>query len=1070
MLNLEIYTVGGIDFLMPVFRALVIFLEGSAIASFVKLFAISGLLFAIWISITGRDKLFFVKHFLMAVFLVNLSFAPIVNLTIIDTKYNRIETVSNFPFLPGLFLSVGSVSADFFTNAIDSLFHTGTTVVWSGGSGSYLADLDYRNTGFLGSIDLMRRTLSFKLRKVPEFNALQNMVYAYIEQCFFPYITTLGDAQLRDILTSRDLFSVMRVNGYLIEYNGSVYTCGEFYDNELVPKWNDLKLKFQNNPEVAGFIFEESLRVPSVVQALTRASYSFQDAVAQAGLINAVSYVLSAQNVDDYRLLSAYISGRAQEQSKLLWRGLGAFMVDALPKVRNYIIAIAVFFSFMLIPMMLLPFFGQTPGSVLVGFAKFIAWAWFWDPMLALLDAGTKIMAIQKATSWLANQSLDGISIATLAELVNDAEWYPAVAGYIAIFMVPTLSWLFFRGFEAGIAGIAYMFGGLAGGVREEFSRMTQNIQRDYLGSLTGDLNSGTWAWRETYSGNIDSLADIYKKEELAGTYGSSLGYAQARAHAEAVLDQERIGRGLGIEHGANRLGLTLQQVGFAGGFTSSVSTAAPYQVLGEDTIVAKSYTDAQKTLGAYQAWQGFVNEYFNGDSTAAARWMEAYSLLRTSGDLGAFENYVQEQGLDKYIGTRYGELLNETAKIYREFEAAGLMGRDPYTHFSAKHSDIHTTLQSRQDVLNFADRLEESGFADLAKEIKANPDKWVGATLSFVLAGRGVGAFSLRKEGEVISGSREETYDINRDIRLDERRDEVIDVTGTKKEVYTENITRQETGDITRYYGGNIFAGNAIEAAIGQKSVDPIETRPHVLNLLSDDAKKEDLQLVAYELTRVIEQHGGLTQVIEAGQRGKLGGDFGALLSRYIKLGLSASGEKFIQSDIGAQRNLIRQAVYNALEELMENESYTARDRWSFIVSWSNNFIDSLNERNYGDMKPEAVHMTNPSFHKEEVSFGGAPEFYTKQLGLDGLVSSRYLAAMYMKDGEINTGELVRRATEAMSQGLRGREALDYLRSHALNPYPSERDVESIKFEYRIEKGDDYEKDSKFGRELRRG
>ncbi|HID04454.1 MAG TPA: conjugal transfer protein TraG, partial [Aigarchaeota archaeon] len=841
MLNFEIYTVGGIDFLMPVFRALVTFLGGNAVASFVKLFVISGLFFAVWISIFGKDKLFFVKHFLMAVFLVNLSFAPIANLTIIDTKYNRIESVSNFPFLPGLFLSIGSVSADFFTNAIDSLFHTGTTVVWSGGSGSYLADLDYRNTGFLGSMDLMRRTLSFRLRKVPEFSALQNMIYTYIEQCFFPHIVTLNDAQLKDILTSRDLFSVMRVNGYLIEYNGSVYTCGEFYDSELSPKWNDLKLKLQNNPEVAGFVFEESQRVPGVVQALTRANYSFQDAVAQAGLINAVSYVLSAQSVDDYRLLSAYISGRAQEQSKLLWRGLGTFMADTLPKVRNYIIAIAVFFSFMLIPMILLPFFGQTPGSVLVGFAKFIAWAWFWDPMLALLDAGTKIMAVQKTTAWLANQNLDGISIATLAELVNDAEWYPAVAGYIAMAMVPTLSWLFFRGFDAGVAGIAYMFSGLAGGVKEEFSQMTRNIQRDYLGSLTGELNSGTWSWRELYSGNINSLAGIYKTEELVNTYGSNpLGYVQKLSHAQAVLEQQRIGEGLGVEEAAHRLNLTPEGVGRVGGFTRTVETVAPFQVLGEDNFIAKTFTDAQKLLGAYQAWQSFVNEHFGGDSVAASKWMEAYRLLHSRGDLQAFEQYLKQQGLDKYVGMRYGELLNETAKIYREFAAARLLERDPYTHFSAKHSEIHTTLQSKQDVLSLADTLDRAGFGEFADLLRSNWDKWIGADVTFVLTENGIGAFSVRKEGEIISGSRKETYDVSRDIKLSERRDERIDVEGTKKEVYRENITRWEEGDITKLYGGNVFVGNAIETAIGQKSLDPIEKRPHILNLLRDDATRE--------------------------------------------------------------------------------------------------------------------------------------------------------------------------------------------------------------------------------------
>ena len=960
MMNLEIYIVGAIDFLMPVFRALVTFLGGSAIGSFVKLFVLSGLLFAIWISIFGRDRFFFLKHFFMAVILVNLAFAPIVNLTIIDTKYNRIETISNFPFLPGLFLSIGSVSADFFTNAIDSLFHAGTTIVWSGGSGSYLADLDYRNTGFLGSMDIMRRTLSFRLRKVPEFNTLQNMLYHYIENCFFPYLVTINnDSQLKDIFTSKDLFPKIRVNGYLIEYNGSIYTCGEFYDNELAPRWNNLKNKLLNNPEVAGFIFKESQIVSGILQALTMASYSFQDAVTQAGLINAISYVLSAQKIDDYTLLSAYISGRAQEQSKMLWRGLGSFMADTLPRVRNYIIAIAVFFSFMLIPMMLLPFFGRTPGSVLIGFAKFIGWAWFWDPMLALLDAGTKIMAIQKTTAWLTNQNLDGISIVTLAELVNDAVWYPAVAGYIAMAMVPTLSWLFFRGFDAGMSGIAYMFGNIAGGVREEFSRMSHNIQRDYLGSLTGELNSGTWTWKEAFSRNVDSMVDIYQKEEIFGIYGSSLKYAKKQAHAEAVLERERIGKGEGIERGAERLGLTPEGVGFAGGFFGSVSTAAPYQVLGESTIIAKTFNDAKIALGKFQAWQEFADKYFNGDSTAAARWIEAYSLARTRGDLKALENYIHELGLDKYIGTRYGELLNETAKIYRELEAAGLIGRDFYAHLSAKHSNMHTTFQTQEEVLNFADTLDRAGFRDFANKLRTDPDKWVGASVTFVITGEGIGAFSMRKEGEIISGSKQETYDISRDIELTERRQETISVTGKKREIYTENIVRNEVGDITRYYAGKTFAGNAIESAIIQNSIDPILRRPHVLNLLHDEASKEDLQLAANEIAGILEKHGSLREIIENIKKGELGG----MISAFI---LKVGAEVNVFNNVEAGKNLIRQAVYNTLEKLIENREYSAEDRWNLVIEWSNELLKNLNEMNLS-FKPKALDLVNPSFETEE-------------------------------------------------------------------------------------------------------
>ena len=91
--------------------------------------------------------------------------------------------------------------------------------------------------------------------------------------------------------------------------------------------------------------------------------------------------------------------------------------------------------------------------------------------------------------------------------------------------------------------------------------------------------------------------------------------------------------------------------------------------------------------------------------------------------------------------------------------------------------------------------------------------------------------------------------------------------------------------------------------------------------------------------------------------------------------------------------------------------------------------------------MDPEALYLTDPTFEKEEVSFGGAPE---------------YFAAMYSKNGEVITGELIRRAGEALSQGLRGKEALNYLRTHALNPHPSEDQVKALKerVEYRIKPG----------------
>jgi hypothetical protein len=368
----------------------------------------------------------------------------------------------------------------------------------------------------------------------------------------------------------------------------------------------------------------------------------------------------------------------------------------------------------MLIPMILLPFFGQTPGAVLVGFAKFIAWAWFWDPMLALLDAGTKIMAIQKATAWLSNQGLDGISIATLAELLNDAEWYPAVAGYIAIAMVPTLSWLFFRGFDAGIAGIAYMFSGLAGSVREEFSQMTRNIQRDYLGSLTGELNSGTWGWYEEVFRNTDSLAGIRAKEHLIDRFGGFTEYAETKGKAFAALEGYQIGRGEGLSKIAQNQGITVSEIGGMAATLDGARTIATYSAYDGnlDRMIQTIGTQVERQISENTAWRETAQN-LGMNVEQFTHWMTAVELLRRTGDVKVFESYLKEHGLEGYVRTRLLELLNETAKMDQKYEVAAMLGyidrygdfeRGMYEYFKARHRSDNQFTLSREVIPHLAD------------------------------------------------------------------------------------------------------------------------------------------------------------------------------------------------------------------------------------------------------------------------------------------------------------------------------------------------------------------------------
>lgn len=288
MIDLEVYTVGGIDFLVSVFRALVLFLGGSPVESFVKFFVLLSAVVFVLMAIFGRDKVIFIKQFPVVIFILHLTFAPIVNLTIIDTKTGRTEVVRNFPFIPGLLISFFSNTSDFLVQAIDNLFHKGLTITIGGGGGVSVTDLYYRRVGFAGVADISGRVLDWRFEKSPDYFEFYNKLLAYMDQCFLVYITTLKDTEKKEILASSDLFSKMRVVGWLMEYEGEVYYCNEFYDKVLSPAYQKLLDDLRNNPEKAGFDTNEASLVSSHIAYLTRQSYEFASAVAQAFQLHTV--------------------------------------------------------------------------------------------------------------------------------------------------------------------------------------------------------------------------------------------------------------------------------------------------------------------------------------------------------------------------------------------------------------------------------------------------------------------------------------------------------------------------------------------------------------------------------------------------------------------------------------------------------------------------------------------------------------------------------------------------------------------------------------------------------------
>jgi len=771
MINLEVYTVGGIDFLASVFRALVLFLGGGPIESFVKLFVLFSAITFVLIAIFGRDKVIFLKQFPLVIFLLNLTFAPIVNLTIIDTKTGRTEVVQNFPFIPGFLISLMSnTSSDFLVSAIDNLFHTGLTISIGGGVGASITDLDYRSVGFAGVANISKRVLDYDFKNTPEYFEFYNKLLAYLDQCFLPYIATLNDTEKKRILTSGNLFDDMRVQGFLMEHGGKTYTCNEFYDNILSPAYQNLITDLQNNPEKAGFDLTESVLVPSHIAYLTNLSYTFASAVAQAGIINSLRYAILVKMSDNSGILGAYIAGRTAEQNKVLWRGLGIYASEMLPKLRDYLVAIAVFFSFLLIPMILLPFFGGTAAMVLIGYARYIMWVYLWDPLLALTDAGLKIWAIHKSQTFVNSMQIFGITFATQTQIADNLDWYPAIGGYIAGVMVPSLAWMFVRGFEMGVSAVAYMFSGTQQQISKELQEMNRNITREYANVKLGDTfrNAGELmssieqvsAYREAsmakaYKDLIDryGIEDVMKSFEVPvrRSFGESIGHLRAARQLEMSVEGLRA-------------------------FQTHISEVKQF-------LENKAFNRYLLTLGA--------------DSYVKTR---LYELYNESAKMGNIENTAKLLGYATFDWDRDGKL---TAKDYYE----GI-----YRFMLDKHRTNNEFVINPENKIYLAQILEGAGYKDIAQELREGKYEGAKVRLSYWQDEQGnvhLGTLEIRKGTDI------ETFDIQRDSFIREftyRNKSELDTVSLIQAAHDDKAKSRLILDITSFIEKGINSGMSIE------------------------------------------------------------------------------------------------------------------------------------------------------------------------------------------------------------------------------------------------------------------
>jgi len=683
-MTLDVYTVGGLPWISQALKGIVLILGNSSYHTALKVTLLWSLIIGTIIALK-RANIFPLSYLIASFFLFHGFYSAKVDVNVIDTKLGENYIVTDVPFGVGVVTSMFSMLGYTLTNLIDQAFHTGTTLVY-GISNSYIEDMDYQKTGYLGSLNY------FSMTKFLEFADPETYrrTMAYLSQCYIPYVSSLTESELNTILKEKDLYSSGKLEvpiNLIMNYDGKSWYCKDFYRNMLVPKINDFLSNVTSDPTIIGFSSTQEINAyKSVINALTNASYSITTAVSQPAVINAIKSALVSFSADsdefNKKILSAYLVGEAEGRFQLMARALGDLARDLIPSLAIAMQFLIIVASSTIALLFLLP----QSQNAFWRFVKLSAWVYFWGPALATLDALAKVSTIYKIHSALAVTGTNGLTIASIGKTLSEADQVSAIAGYLAL-SVPGIAWLLLQGSEYVVASLTQSIMGRATQRLNTEEAIKASTAERVGYETTGTIGEG-FQVRSALFANPTSMANVFgsavagtSSAVLQGSYlggiadtamGAGAGMATYRAHdgsTSAMMETGALTKG--IRAHVTPEGIVTQRPTLDGGIVYQ-----NFQKRFDGNLFQAQLTDvhrkvlSQKLSQVYQELQSLTTE--NAMSTQAG-----YE------EFAKFEDAVLNQYRDgaeytKVLETSEAESLKEMKQIRDSLEKA--LGIDEQT------------------------------------------------------------------------------------------------------------------------------------------------------------------------------------------------------------------------------------------------------------------------------------------------------------------------------------------------------------------------------------------------------
>ncbi|WP_447953543.1 conjugal transfer protein TraG N-terminal domain-containing protein [Sphingopyxis chilensis] len=470
----EIFTVGGGDYLVNVFQAVAAWTGNGGYKSLIQVVLVMGLGLSALTLAFNQDWRAWINWFLGATLIYSCLMVPRLDVHVTDRLNPGLApaNVSNVPLGLALMASFTSQVGDYLTGSAEVVF-------------GLPGDLNYSKNGIIYGARLYDATRSLRISD-PEFAANLD---EHFRQCVF-YDVLLGRYSMKQLAETNDIWATIgpgsqaRAQRYLTRDNSSgqvassIVTCREAY-SALNAQWAGLidgmgtVFGRQLYPNQTAALAKAKLfaDLPVAYQYLAGVSANATDIFKQTLTINAMGQAMhsmsgssGAGNVD------VYAQTRADIQTERTYGSIASNAMKWVPLL-NVVLTVLFYALFpVLFPLFLMP---KTGPLALKGYVTGFFYLAAWGPLFVILHM---MLMVKGASDMTAVAGTSGLSLASFTGMADANSDIGTLAGYL-------------------IASVPFLAGGVAKGAMA--------ISHHATSYLNPSQNAAEEAAREASTGNV---------------------------------------------------------------------------------------------------------------------------------------------------------------------------------------------------------------------------------------------------------------------------------------------------------------------------------------------------------------------------------------------------------------------------------------------------------------------------------------------------------------------------------------------------------------------------------------